>query len=230
MNKNTKIIGGALAIVLLAVLGWSLLGERSEKTANFSLNASVLPQVWKYAGVYSAPELATNVQKNIETLNKKLGEDGADTYDLHVSLAQQYMFIGEGKDAYTHLVHAGEINPKNSLSYQTLGWLMESLGAMDAAEDSFNHAISVEPQIVQNHLALIMFYIKQNTSPEKIDAAFIHALEQSGRAHNVLVEYAQWLEGRKDIARAIGIWEEVLKSNPQNIPIKDKITQLKKKL
>lgn len=230
MSKNIKIIGGVLAIVLLVVIGRSLMGGRSEKTANFSLNASVLPQVWEYAGVYSTPELATNVQKNIETLKKKLGEDGVDTYDIHISLAQQYMFIGEGKDAYTHLVHAGKINPRNSLSFQTLGWLMESLGAMTAAEDSFNHAISVQPQIVQNHLALIGFYIKQNASPEKIDAAFTHALEQSGRAHNVLVEYAQWMEGRKDIARAIVVWEEVLKSDPQNIPIKDKITQLKKKL
>ena len=230
MNKNTKIIGGVLAIVLLAVLGWSLLGERSEETATFSLNASVLPQAWEYAGVYNTPELATSVQKNIEVLKKKLGEDGIDMYDIHLSLAQQYMFIGEGEDAYTHLVHAGKIDPGNSLSYQTLGWLMGSLGAMDAAENSFIHAISIEPQIVQNHLALIGFYINQNASPEKVDAAFTHALEQSGRAHNVLVEYAQWLEGKKDIAHAIVVWEEVLKNDPQNMPVKDKITQLKKKL
>lgn len=229
LNKYAKIIGIAGAVILAGCLIWFFYGTPTQKSS-FSLDVKSLPAVWEYKGLYATPELVAQTDKNIANLKEKLKESGADKYDLYVSLAQQYMLIGRGEESYEYLLRAGDEDPGNSITFQTMGTLMESLGAQSAAEEAFKQAIVVQPQIVQNHLALIGFYIRQNAEPAEIDTAFTYALEKSGKAVNVLKEYAQWLEGEKDMDKAVATWEEVLIREPNNSAIKDKIAELKRKL
>lgn len=222
-------MGYVVVGIALLVLGWFIFGGRVRPADTFAIDATLLPNAWEFNGLYATPELALQVEKNIANLKEKLNESGADKYDLYVSLAQQYMLIGQGEDAYKYLVRAGDEDPGNSLAFQTMGVLLESLGAQDAAEVALKQAVVVQPQIVQNHLALIGFYVRQNAEFSTIDAAFNYALEKSGKAVNVLKEYAQWLEAEKDINKAVAIWEEVLVREPDNSAVKDKIAELKQK-
>lgn len=230
MSKNIKIISGIAALIIIIGIGWFISSGGRVRERGFAISKTLLPATWEFTGAYATTDLITQGEKNITTLTEKLKKDGADIYDLHLSLAQQYLFMGKGKDSYEHLLRAISENPKESIAFQMMGTLMDSLSAYGAAEEAFRQAIAVQPQIVQNHLALINFLIKQNADSEKIETAFAHVLETSGRTHNVLVEYAQWLENKKDTARAITIWEEVLKSDPGNAAVKEKIAQLRKKL
>lgn len=229
MSKNTKIIGGIAALIIIVGIGWYISGGRGREEG-FTIDKTLLPATWEFTGTYATSDLIAQGEKNIATLKGKFTMDGADAYDLHLSLAQQYLFMGEGKDSYEHLLRAISENLTESIAFQMMGTLMDSLGAYNAAEGAYRQAIAVQPQIVQNHLALIDSYIKQNADPEKVEAAFVFALERSGRTYNVLLRYAQWLESEKSIARAITIWEEILKNDPANTAVKDKVAQLKKKL
>lgn len=229
-NKNKKILGIISVAALVILLAWFFIFAPSSNKNSFTLDSSSLPQVWEFKGLYATPELDATVQKNIDSLKGRLNDTGADTYDLYVSLAQQYMLIGRGKEAYRYLLRAGDEDPGNSLTFQTMGVLMESLGAQNAAEESFKYAVVVQPQIVQNHLALIGYYVRQNTEASVIDAAFAYALEKSGRATNVLKEYAQWLEEEKNISKAITVWEEVLRQIPDDRAVKERINKLKLKI
>lgn len=225
-----KIIGGIAALIIVIGVGWFISSGGRVREGGFAIDKTLLPATWEFTGTYATSDLIAQGEKNIATLTEKLKMDGADIYDLHLSLAQQYLFMGKGKDSYEHLLRAISENPKESIAFQMMGTLMDSLGAHDAAEEAFRQAITVQPQIVQNHLALINSYIKQNTESEKIEMAFMYALSTSGRTHNVLIEYAQWLEGKNDIARAVTVWEEVLQNDQGNTAVKEKIAQLKKKL
>lgn len=222
-------MGYVVAVIALLALGWFIFGGRVRPADTFAIDATLLPTVWEFKGLYATPELALQAEKNIANLKEKLNESGADKYDLYVSLAQQYMLIGQGEDAYEYFVRAGDEDPGNSLAFQTMGVLLESLGAQDAAEVALKQAVAVQSQIVQNHLALIGFYIRQDAEFSTIDATFNYALEKSGKAVNVLKEYAQWLEAEKDIHKAVAIWEEVLVREPDNRAVKDKVAELKQK-
>lgn len=230
IQKYKKIIGIIGGIILLGALVWGFALGPSPSSNSFALSKDSLPSSWEFTGLYNTPELIATVQKNIDTLKGKINEEGADMYDIYLSVAQQYALVGKGKEAYDYLLKAAKQDPGNSLTFQTMGNLMESLKAYTAAEEAYKQATIVQPQILQNHLALIGYYIGQEAPAVKIEAAFALALEKSGRATNVLKEYAQWLEGQKDTAKAITIWEEVLKQIPGDRAVKDKINQLKRKL
>ena len=228
INKYKKIIGIVGGIILVGALVWGFALGPSSNNNGFTLSKASLPQVWEFTGLYNTPELTTTVQKNIETLKEKINEEGADVYDIYLSIAQQYALVGKGEEAYGYLLKAAKQDPGNSLTFQTMGNLMESLKAYTAAEEAYKQATIVQPQILQNHLALITFYISQKADTTKIEDAFAFALERSGRATNVLKEYAQWLEGEKNKAKSLTIWEEVLKQVPDDRAVKDKINQLKR--
>lgn len=230
IQKYKKIIGIIAGIIFLGALAWGFALGPSPSNDGFSLSRESLPSSWEFTGLYNTPELTANVQKNIETLKEKINEEGVDVYDIYLSIAQQYALVGKGKEAYDYLLKAVKQDPGNSLTFQTMGNLMESLKAYTVAEEAYKQATIVQPQILQNHLALIGFYLGQEAPAVKIESAFAFALEKSGRATNVLKEYAQWLEGQKDTAKAITIWEEVLKQVPEDRAVKDKINQLKRKL
>lgn len=230
IQKYKKIIGIIVGIIFLGALVWGFALGPSPSSNGFALSKGSLPSSWEFTGLYNTPELTATVQKNIDSLKGKINEEGADMYDIYLSIAQQYALVGKGEEAYDYLLKAAKQDPGNSLTFQTMGNLMESLKAYTAAEEAYKQATIVQPQILQNHLALIGFYLGQKADTVKIEAAFTFALEKSGRATNVLKEYAQWLEGQKNIAKAITIWEEVLKQVPEDRAVKDKINQLKRKL
>ena len=230
INKYKKIIGIIGGIILVGAVAWGFALGPSENNNGFTLSKESLPQTWEFTGLYNTPELLANTQKNIDALKGKVNEEGADVYDIYLSIAQQYALIGKGEEAYDYLLRAGKQDPGNSLTFQTMGNLMESLKAYIATEEAYKQATIVQPQILQNHLALIGFYIGQKADAVKIEAAFAFALEKSGRATNVLKEYAQWLEEEKNISKAITVWEEVLKQIPGDRAVKDRIDQLKRKL
>lgn len=230
IQKYKKIIGIIVGIVFLGAIAWGFALGPSPSNNVYTLDKALLPQTWEFVGLYNTPELIATTQKNIEDLKGRVNESGVNVYDIYLSIAQQYALVGKGKEAYDYLLKAAKQDPGNSLTFQTMGNLMESLKAYPAAEEAYKQATIVQPQILQNHLAFIGFLIGQKADAVKIESAFAFALEKSGRATNVLKEYAQWLEGQKNTAKALTIWQEVLKQVPEDRAVKDKINQLKRKL
>lgn len=217
-------MAGAFVIAFIIVLGFLMF----RSTTTFKIEKALLPTVWEYKGLYTTPEQVTKILDDIDGFKKRVGATTEEKYDLALTVAQAYMRIGEGKGAYEHLLRAAKIDPVNSVTYQSMGVLFESLKAYNAAEESFKKAIKTQPHIVQNHLSLINFYQRQNFDKETIDQAFTESLKTTNKNINILKEYAQWLEGEKRWTDALLAWQEVLDQNFEPA-VEKKVMQLKAK-
>lgn len=226
---NTYMKWGGIAVVVALIIGgaWFFVGKTSVNS--FAIDKTLLPSKWQYKSLYTAPDQIAKIESNIKGFRERTGATTEEKYDLAVTIAQEYMRIGQGKEAYNYLLQAEKIDPVNSITYQTMGMLFESLSAYDASELAFKKGIEAQPHIPQNHFALINFYKKQGSNAVLIDETFASALEATGRNINILMEYGQWLEGEKRLNDALLVWKEVLARNPS--PAVDvKVTELKQKI
>lgn len=228
MNKYFK-WGGVVVLTALIIGGaWFFVGEKPVNS--FSIDQTLLPSEWQYKGLYTTPDQIAKIENNIKGFQGRTGATTEEKYDLAITIAQEYMRIGKGQEAYDHLVDAAKIDPVNSITYQTMGGLFESLNALPAAETALKKGIEVQPHIPQNHLALINFYKKQAREAIQIDDAFNTALDETKQNGNVLMEYGQWLEEEKRFADALSAWEKVSNMNPGIIAVKEKVAELKTKV
>ena len=225
---NTYLKWGSIAVLVAVIAGDALffLGNKSTVTF-FAIESNLLPREWQYKGFYTTPEQIAKAQANIKTFQGRVGGSTEEKYDIAVSIAQEYMHIGQGKEAYEYLLRAEKIDPINSITYQTMGTLFESTSALDAAEQAFKKGIETQPHIAQNHLVLIEFYKRHNKEALTIDDTFVKALNSTDRNINLLKEYGQWLEGENRYSDSLSAWEEVFARDP-NTAVERKVSQLKK--
>src|SRR3989344_4684846 len=124
---NTYLKWGSIAVLVAVIAGDALffLGNKSTVTF-FAIESNLLPREWQYKGFYTTPEQIAKAQANIKTFQGRVGGSTEEKYDIAVSIAQEYMHIGQGKEAYEYLLRAEKIDPINSITYQTIGTLIES--------------------------------------------------------------------------------------------------------
>lgn len=226
MNTYKKWGGIVLLVVIVIVAIWFFVGAKFTKS--FTVDSAFLPKEWQYSSLYTSPDQIAKIENNIKGFQERTGATAEEKYDLALTIAQEYMRIGKGKEAYEYLLKAEKIDPVNSVTYQTMGGLFEALKAYDAAEQALKKGIEAQPHIPQNHFALISFYKKQGKEATLIDETFTKSFETTGRNINLLKEYAQWLEDEKRYRDALDAWEEVFKRTP-NSEVERKISQLKLK-
>lgn len=224
---NMRIKRFIFAIMLAMAVSLVFFLVRGDDT--FKIEKALLPTAWEYRGVITEQSQAAKIRENIEGFKSRSGVNAEEKYGLALTVAQEYMKIGAGKEAYDYLLRASRIDPVNSVTYQSMGNLFTSLSAEEAALLSFKKAIDSQPQIVQNYFALIDFYKKQNSGSEVIDTAFNDSLTATNRNLNILKEYAGWLEGEKKLSDALVVWQEVLERDP-NPAVQQKVSQLKAKI
>lgn len=224
MNMHLKRFIFAIMLALAVSVAFFLV--RGDDT--FKIEKALLPTVWEYSGTVTENSQIAKIRENIEGFKNRSGANAEEKYGLALTIAQEYMKIGAGKEAYDYLLRASRIDPVNSVTYQSMGNLFTSLLAEEAALLSFKKAIDSQSQIVQNYFALIDFYKKQNSGSEVIDTAFNDSLTATNRNLNILKEYAVWLEGEKKLSDALVVWQEVLERDP-NPAVQQKVSQLKAK-
>lgn len=227
MNTYLKWGGIAFLIVLIGGITWFFAGGNNiPASRSFTIDSALLPKEWQYKGLYTAEDQIAKTENNIKSLQTREVGSTEEKYDIAVSIAQEYMRIGKGKEAYDYLLIAQKIDPINSITYQTMGVLFEALADRDAALLAFKKGIETQPHIIQNHLILIEFYKRNGKEASVIEDAFTEALTSTDRNINILKEYGQWLEGEKRFAESLAVWEEAL-SRDSNAAIERKVSQLR---
>ena len=207
MNKNNILAG--LVIALLALGAWWFTQSSSHllPIAEGDTVAS-----WDFPGPYKdGGELEKRARDEITRSEGLLGGDQSGTnddptdYTLYVSIANQFLLLGDGKRAYEYLGRALKIDAeKTGLAWRNLGSLMERLGALGTARVAYSRAVEAQPNIVEYHVVRLQFLISHfSDDAAAIDAAFDEAKQELGETPEILQIKAEWQEKTGRIEDAI---------------------------
>ena len=145
MKKNN--IFTLFVITLIFILGAVFYtSQNSTKSEFFAVNEKDVIESWDFKGFYLGNEnLEKQARSEIEDLKKIKPNENYNEYTHNIDLASQYYYLGDGKNAYKHLIRAIEIDPDGtSLAYGNMGSLMRDLGALETAKDAFEKAYQIQ--------------------------------------------------------------------------------------
>ncbi len=157
--------------------------------------------------------------------------DGGNPYSGYLGVANTYRTMGDYAQAEIEYKKVAEKYPDDFLIWHNLGVMHEDMHQyLDAAHD-YTKSIAIKPVETIAYLKLADLYVKFSEHPEKAKEVYLKALTGTNNNINVLKFFAVYLE---DILHnnneAILYWEEVLKQDPDNEAVEDRIAELKNEL
>jgi len=171
---------------------------------------------WSFKGAYSgSTALRSKMNTDIKYLTSLFGKGKYDDYDLYNGIANDYMLLGNGKTAYQYYNRSIQIHPKKGLAYTNLAHLMVQLRAYYTASDAYAKAVTVEPGMLEYHLARLNFLTQQFPKNNLlVSSAFVDASKQFGDNASILAIEAQWLTSLGKYSDAIKAWQTAKKLSP----------------
>lgn len=178
---------------------------------------------WEFQGSHKdGGEFEARVTTEMEKLQAALEDEATEPtdYNIYVSMAGQYTLLGDGKNTLKYLEKALAIDSvKTGLAWHNVGVLMERLGALNTARSAYARAVEAQPQVDAYHVARLNFLMKHfSEDKEAIDGALSEATAEFGEdASFVLNTRAEWLELQEKWQDAIGVWEKIRASAPEEL-------------
>lgn len=221
MNKKILIII-LTAIVILAVAGTTFYffylknqTSRVAKSELFTLkdkdviweeNLNLAPEI-KAAWEARAAEAEANIAK---------GGDSDWLYANYGNLALFKSYLGNYKEAYDLYLKAVELQPKSRVPWMALGDLLIKMEAYQGAEEAFQKAIETNQYEPLAYVKLADLYRLNKEPEEKIQVLYDKAMTNMVDDTVLLDSYAGWLKAKGDKAKAIEVYEQLKKLQPQN--------------
>ena len=170
---------------------------------------------WDFQGAHK--DGGANEQKaHDEIARLEAGLKDAETeptdYLLYVSIANQYVLLGEGKSAYDYLGKALEIDSeKTGMAWHNMGALLEQLGAYNTARIAYDRAAEVQPVVETYHIARVQFLMKHFVEDSAaIESALQHAEQTFGTEYPVILQLRhEWLVSQGKSAEAAAMLEKL---------------------
>lgn len=220
---------GLLIIAIIVVAGLWYYEKINAPIFPISQNDTVAS--WSFKGAYDGNDtLTAQARADIAKLSAMVGKGQYPNYEIFVGIAQDYDFLGDGKDEFNYLEKAIKAGPTGGAAWNNMGVLMEKLGALNTARVAYSQAVAVEPQIAAYQEALLRFltaHSSQDTSA--IESAFQTGMDKSADPNLLPIE-ADWLSSTGSTTAAIAAWKEFatyVSSPSQLSSINAKIAQLK---
>ena len=143
---------GVVIVLIIAIVVAVQMGDKTNEA--FALVEGERP-VWDFEGPFEAtPELKERAKTERERLEKLLGKGEFSDYDIEIGIAEQYALVGEGEEAYEHLLNAIMLSEVRSLAFVNLGTLLGKVGAPKSAKIAFEMALDRD-DTVQNRIQYI---------------------------------------------------------------------------
>ena len=230
-------------IILVVIVGAGAYWYSANRTATssddaaaerieFVLNDKI--ENWQFKGLYSGNvDLEKKARADVERLMGLFGGEEFTDYILHVSIAGQYEFLGDGAKVYEYLFRAiAEDSTKTGLAWYNLGTLLVRLGAFNDARVAYSNAATVQPAVDQYSTRYLEFLAQQfPEDKEAIEKAFTDASAVLGESPTLLEIRARWLEDRGRIEEAIADWQKIKAISPASTASVDtEIKRLRGKL
>lgn len=150
---------------------------------------------WDFKGAYADnAELIAKANTEINRFSGLLATTTSSTVSLLVSIANQYDYLGNGKQEYDYLSRAIEEGGETTgLPWHNLGVLMEKLGALQTARGAYEKSTLVQPQLKQWHFSYLEFLTtRMKTDVTDIKKAFTAALKNLGQDTDILALQSEW--------------------------------------
>jgi len=164
-------------VLIVLIIGIYLL--KSQYYVKNMLPLSALDKIenWNFKGAYTDNiELKNKAEDEIKKLNDKLGIASTD-YEIYVSIANQYMLIGDGKKTYEYLNRALVIDSNiTGLAWHNMGVLLERLKAPNTAKIAYERAFTAQ-NILQYQTAYIDFL--QRYFPDEYEKEISKTVEET---------------------------------------------------
>ncbi len=212
-----KIIFVVLAIIVVASILFFVKDRQADEIYLSENEKTALNSIPK---PYDESSEIENSLLKIENLKYEIEDDSENNrtdYYLNIAIAQQYELLGDGTQSAIYLFKASKEESDRALPLLKLGELFTKAGLYDRAEKYFEKAISNEPQIVQNHIALLNLYIqKMSVGAGKVQSVFNNARNETGDDIEILRLYADWLESNGEYIRAIDILKFISRKDPED--------------
>jgi len=207
-----------IIILVILITGSSYFFLKNNNVDKLNLSESEISSLNSAPVFYESESQKTAVNNVIEQYSADIGKNktGYADYYLYVSIAQQYMLLGEGENAMKYFYLAIKDDPERSLPYSKAAGLLARAGLLDLAEQNYEKVVEVEPQSTNNYLELLDFLIKyRSNNTSKIQSYYTKARLETVDDVKILRSYAQWLASEKEYVRAIDILKFVLMQQPE---------------
>lgn len=223
-----------LVVLILAAGGfWFSFAKMRTSTVPFPVNPNDTIASWSFKGAYDGNDaLVAKAHADITKLSGLLGKGQYPDYEIFAGIAQDYDFLGDGKDEFNYLEKAIAADPTDAVVWDNLGVLMEKLGALNTARAAYAQAVAIEPSVgafQEAQLGFLIAHVPQDTSA--IETAFQTGMEKSADPNLLPIE-AEWLSSTGSTTAAIDAWKQFstyVSSPSQQASINAKIAQLKAK-
>ncbi len=122
--------------------------------------------------------------------------------DLYVSLASDYLFLGDLVSAREYSELALEGNSINPTSWDNYGSILERMGDYAKAKEAYTTAIATEgkEEYYRDLISLIEKYYPEDV--DQLEDILLTAVDDIGQTPWLMVKLAQWYEGHGDCERA----------------------------
>lgn len=150
---------------------------------------------WDFNGAYANnPELIVKANAEINRFSSLLATATSSTMVLFVGIANQYDYLGNGKQEYDYLSRAiGVGGSTTGLPWHNLGVLMEKLGALKTARSAYEKSTLVQPQLKQWHFSYLEFLTtRMKDDVVDIEKAFSAAFANLGQDTDILSLQSEW--------------------------------------
>jgi tetratricopeptide (TPR) repeat protein len=222
-----------LLLIILVAIGWWQFSAR-KNTQTISIDPQDSISSWSFTGADTGNDVNTaKTNADITKLTALIGTGKYPDYDIYVAMAQDYDFLGDGKNEYQSLEKAIAADPTRGVAWDNIGVLMEKLGALNTARDAYAKAVAIQPTVGMFQEAQLQFltaHFPQDTVA--IENAFDSGMKASADANLFPIE-AAWLTSTGSTTAAISAWKEfsthIPANSPQQAAINQKIAQLRAK-
>lgn len=101
---------------------------------------------WNFTGSYKdGGQLEASRNAIIADMKQKLSAGAPNTYELNISIANQYELLGDGQNEYRYLQYALALDStQTALAWHNMGKLLEKLGAYKSARVAYDRMIHVQ--------------------------------------------------------------------------------------
>ena len=141
--------------------------------------------------------------------------EGRDLEAAYYNAGLYYQNLGEYKLSYNSFLQAIEVEPKNRVTWVSLGETLQKMEAFESSERAFIKAIDINPGAYDNYLKLTKLY--KQTEPEnieKIKQVYVGALKILVNTLAVRKDYASWLFANNMLDEAKEQYTKLLTQDP----------------
>lgn len=150
----------------------------------------------------------------------------------YLYLGINYESLGELELARQAYLNAAAVNQASDIPWSNLGSLYQQMGSLRLAKEALMTATRLNPQNSLAWQKLIELYFKMNETEASIEALYRQAIDAAGAKHELVRDYALYLEQKGEIDQAILQWQILLQQaqGAQAQGIEQKIKELQAKI